>query len=120
MTAAKATVSWSGRHAVVAMPPEIDMSNSAQLGDLLSEVISEEPDLITADLTGTMFCDSAGIHAIVRANQQARTHGAELRLAVGQARVIRVLELTGLDRLMPVYRDVQQSLSQPSDGTGAR
>jgi anti-sigma B factor antagonist len=98
---------------VVILPDEIDITNSGEVCDLLLSVIRQDPDTITADLARTTFCDSAGIHAIVRANRQARSRGAELRLAVGQSPVNRVLELSGLDQVMPVYRDVQQSRDTP-------
>ena len=113
MTGAQPAVSWAGRHVVVILPDEIDITNSGEVCDLLLSVIRQDPDTITADLARTKFCDSAGIHAIVRANRQARSRGAELRLAVGQSPVNRVLELTGLDQVMPVYRDVQQSRDTP-------
>lgn len=113
MTAAEPAVSWSGRHAVVVLPAEIDISNSGEVCALLLSVIRQDPEMITADLARTTFCDSAGIHAIVRANRQARSRGAELRLAVGESRVTRILELSGLDRVIPVYRDVHQSRNTP-------
>ena len=94
---------------MVRLPTEIDISNSGEVCDLLMSVIRQNPDVITADLAHTTFCDSAGIHAIVRANRQARSRGAELRLAVGRSPVRRILELTGLDQVMPVCRDVPQS-----------
>jgi anti-sigma B factor antagonist len=113
VTGAQPAVSWSGRHAVVILPGEIDITNSGEVCALLLSVIRQDPDTITADLAHTTFCDSAGIHAIVRANRQARSRGAELRLVIGESPVNRVLELTGLDQIMPVYRDVQQSRDTP-------
>jgi anti-sigma B factor antagonist len=113
VTGADPAISWSGRHAVVIMPSEIDISNSGEVCDLLLSVIRQDPDTITADLTRTTFCDSAGIHAIVRVNRQARSRGAELRLAVGGSRVARVLELTGLDRIIPVYPSAAESRHTP-------
>ena len=41
-------MSRSGRHAVVTMLTEIDMSNPARLSDLLSALIDQDPDTITA------------------------------------------------------------------------
>lgn len=123
MTQAETDVRWSGRHAVVTMPAELDMANCAETYAVLSAVISQDADLITADLTGTTFCDSAGIHQIVRAHRRARGRGAELRLAVGESPVNRVLELTGLGQIMPVYHDVQESLAtsrtRPDSGRDA-
>ncbi len=110
-------VRWSGRHAVVAMPVEIDVTNSAGVDSLLAAVAAERPEVITADMTATNFCDSSGIHALARAHQLAAANGGELRLAVGASPARRVLQLTGLDQVLPVFADVQQSLATPRDAS---
>lgn len=116
MTGQQLHVSWSGRHAVVTMPEEIDLGNSGSVGEQLNAVAGRSPDLITADLTGTVFCDSAGVYVLTRAYELVSANGGELRLALGDSPVARIFELTGLDRLMPVYRDVQQSRDTPRAG----
>src|SRR6202012_2573695 len=116
MTTGELAVRWSGRHVVVTMPTEIDAANSAAVTGQLSAVLSEHPDLITADLTRTRFCDSAGVQAIARAAEQSAASGSELRIALGDSPVARVFQLTGLDQVMRVYHDVKQSLDTPRSG----
>ena len=106
-------VRWSGRHAVVTMPEEIDVTNAPGLAAALAAVSGHSPEVITADLTATSFCDSAGIEALARASQLSGASGAELRLALGGSPVARILQLTGLDAVMPLYRDVGHSLATP-------
>jgi anti-anti-sigma factor len=110
MTAPDQDVRWSGRHAIVTMPDEIDLTNSGDLYGLLAAVIAQSPQTVTVDLTSTTFCDSAGIGVLARAHQLATTDGAELRIALGHSPVTRIIQLTGLDQIMPVYPDVQHSL----------
>jgi anti-anti-sigma factor len=104
-------VRWSGRHAVVTMPGEIDVTNAPGLAALLTTVAGQFPEAITADLTTTVFCDSAGVEVLTRASELAASRGAEFRLALGDSPVARILELTGLDALMPLYQDVEHSLA---------
>jgi sigma-B regulation protein RsbU (phosphoserine phosphatase) len=111
-------VRWSGRHAVVTMPEEIDVTNAPGLAAALAAVSGQSPEVITADLTATSFCDSAGIEALARASQLAATSGAELRLALGDSPVARILQLTGLDAVLPLYRDVGHSLATPPGPAG--
>ncbi|HEY8043937.1 MAG TPA: STAS domain-containing protein [Streptosporangiaceae bacterium] len=113
MTGQEFHVSWSGRHAVVTMPEEIDLGNADDVGEQLTVVAGQSPDLVTADLTGTVFCDSAGVYVLTRAHELVAEHGGELRLALGDSPVARIFQLTGLDKIMPVYRDVQQSRATP-------
>jgi anti-anti-sigma factor len=66
-----------------------------------------------------VFCDSTGIRALALARERAAGAGTELRLAVGDSPVRRMLQLTGLDQLMPCYRDARHSLATPRDQPGA-
>jgi anti-anti-sigma factor len=100
------------------MPEEIDLGNSRDVDEQLNAVASQSPDLITADLTGTVFCDSAGVYVLTRAHELVTANGGELRLALGDSPVGRIFELTGLDQLMPVYRNVQQSRDAPRAEAG--
>jgi anti-sigma B factor antagonist len=109
-------ITWSGRHAIVTMPAEIDLINAGHVGDQLSALLSGSPDVVTVDMTATTFCDSAGIREFARAHRQAAVSGAELRLAVGDSPVRRILQLTGLDQVLPLYDDVRQSLTAPVAG----
>jgi anti-anti-sigma regulatory factor len=48
------------------MPAEMDLTNSSGVRDLLAAAASQSPEVITADMTATTFCDSAGVHALAR------------------------------------------------------
>jgi anti-anti-sigma factor len=115
-TAQRRDVHWSGRHATVTMPAELDITNSSEVSELLAAVAAQAPDVITADLTGTTFCDSAGAYAIARASELAAARGSELRLALGGSPAARIFQLIGFDQIVPIYPDVQQSLDIPPAG----
>jgi anti-anti-sigma factor len=86
------------------------------VSELLAAVAAQAPDVITADLTGTTFCDSAGAYAIARASELAAARGSELRLALGGSPAARIFQLIGFDQIVPIYPDVQQSLDIPPAG----
>ena len=110
-TALQRGVRWSGRHAVVAMPTEMDITNAADISDLLAAVAGQSPEVITVDMTATVFCDSSGVHALARAHELAHAGGSELRLALGGSPTARIVQLLGLDQVVPAYRDVEESLA---------
>ncbi len=117
MTAPDQDVRWSGPHAIVTMPDEIDLTNSADLNERLAGVIAQAPETVTVDMTATTFCDSAGINVLARAHELAAANGGELRIALGRSPVARIIQLVGLDQIVPLYPDVQHSLDAgaPSD-----
>ena len=116
MTVWEGEVRWSGRHAVVSLPAEIDVVNTTEVQDVLIAVAAQSPEVMTVDLTATVFCDSAGVHTLARAHGLVAASGGELRLALGGSPVARIIQLIGLDEVVPVYSDVQQSLETPRTG----
>jgi anti-sigma B factor antagonist len=95
------------------MPTEMDITNASGVSDLLAAVAGESPEVITADMTATLFCDSSGVNALARAHELAAASGSDLRLALGDSPAARIIQLIGLDQIVPVYRDVQESLATP-------
>jgi anti-sigma B factor antagonist len=98
------------------MPAEIDATNATGAEAFLFALIGQAPEFITADLTETTFCDSAGVRVLVVAHRCAMAAGLEFRLAVGESQVSRILDLTGVDQVVPVYHDVVASLAASSEG----
>lgn len=96
---------------VVVLPAEIDVTNSEQVHDQLVAALAPGVTTVIADLTSTSFCDSSGVHAILHAYEQAAVREIQLRLAVSSASSVRrVLQLTGIGRLMPVYSTLQEAM----------
>ena len=106
-------VLWAGPQAVVTLPREIDISNAGLISDTLLAVLNRGVSMLVADMTGTTFCACAGVGALVRAQQRAAANHARLRVATTTPTVLRVLALTGVDRLVPVYGTVADALAGP-------
>lgn len=96
---------------VVALPAEIDVTNSSQVYEQLVAALAPGADIVVADMMSTAFCDSSGVHAIIRAHEIAAARGISLRLAVSSATSVRrVLQLIGVARLVPVHESLQEAL----------
>ena len=113
--------SWSFRMAggvpVVTAPAEIDATTAGQLRAMLAEWAARGHATLVVDLTGTRFCDSAGLTALVRAYQQALVDHGDLRVVLpARGSVPRVFTLTGLDQLIPHFTALEQALAEVPDG----
>jgi len=104
-------VHWAGPRAVVALPAEVDISNADLVSDTLLAVLNRGVGTLVADMTGTTFCACAGVTALVRAQQRAAANRAEIRVAATTPVVLRVLALTGVDRVLPVFDTVGDALA---------
>jgi anti-sigma B factor antagonist len=112
-------VDWAHPVAVVTMPDEIDIANAEDIRDTLLAVLNQGVTTLIVDLTGTAFCGCAGASAFARAHQRARASSGQVRLVVRTPIVRRLLAITGVDRLMPVFdslsaaRDADSSPGRP-------
>jgi anti-anti-sigma factor len=99
---------------VVAAPEEIDVSNADWLLAVLVEAACRGHGTFVVDMTGTRYCASAGLGALVRAYTRALAEGGELRLVVpASALVLRIFALTGIDQVIPNFADLDEAL-QPA------
>jgi anti-sigma B factor antagonist len=104
-------VLWIGQVAVVTLPVEIDVTNADAIREELLAVLNQSAVLLVADMSKTDFCDSSGVSALVRVFRHAATSATALRLVVTTPAVLRVLSITGVDRLVDVYPSVAASLA---------
>jgi anti-sigma B factor antagonist len=89
--------------AVVTLPAEVDISTSDLLRGVLLAAIDGGPAVLIVDMSATVFCDSAGLSALIVAHRQAGTAGTRLRLVATEPAVLRILSITGVDRLISLY-----------------
>ena len=108
---ARFPATWSGQAAVISAAGDVDLTNAGPLRDALLSAFNAGATAVVVDLTAATFLDSAGVAALVRASRRARTDGADLRVAAAESAVLRVLDLVGLDQLVPVYPSVEAALA---------
>ena len=104
-------VRWAGWQAVVELPEHIEVSNAGQIREQLLSVINRGATSLIADLTATISCDHSGAEALARAHQRADAAGTELRLVVTTQIVRRVLDISGLDRLVSIYPSLDAAIT---------
>jgi anti-sigma B factor antagonist len=107
---------------VVVAPAEIDITTADQLRAALLHAAGNRHLIVVVDMTGTLFCDSAGLHALTAAHMRAQADGGELRLVTpADGSVPRVLALTGIDRFIPCFGHLEEALpNRPAGRTRSR
>jgi anti-sigma B factor antagonist len=100
-----------GNWAIVALPAEVDMSNAERLREQLLAAIGEGATEVVADMSGTTFCDSSGVHALLQARKCAVGRGGGLHVVTASRSVLRLFDLLGLSTLVTVYPTVAAALS---------
>ncbi len=98
---------------VLTAPAEIDATTAGQLRAILLRWHTRGHTTMVVDLSGTQFCDSAGLGVLARTHKRALAEGGELRLVIpADGGVRRVFTVTGLDRFIPYSATLGQALAQ--------
>ena len=103
-------VEHRGRTTVVSIGDEVDDYTAPALRARLLELADGEHDVVV-DLAGAPLLTSTALSALQAGFQQQRRHGRSFLLVNPTPHVRKVLEITGLDRLWPVFRSLDQALA---------
>ena len=80
---------------------ELDLATGEAVERELERVEATDTAAIIVDLSGLEFMDSSGVRLMLIANARSRADANRLTLLRGPAAVQRVLELSGVERLLP-------------------
>lgn len=96
---------------VVALEGELDLAARPELEGELERLQDRRPHRIVADLTATTFVDVATLSLLETAQDRLRAVRGELRLVCNDRHTLKILGLTGLDRVLEVFETIAQALS---------
>lgn len=96
---------------VLILAGEADLTALAQLNRALDTQIQAGARLLTVDLSGLEFADSATVAALAMADRTLRGQGRQMELLRPHPAVARILELTGADQVLTVR-------GEPASGPG--
>lgn len=99
---------------IAELPDEIDVTNCDAVEAGLLAAVSA-PGLVIADMTGTAYCDSAGMRMLLAVFDGAYLSGSGFRVAVRPGTsVARMMGLLGMHRILSIHESVEAAL--PADG----
>jgi anti-sigma B factor antagonist len=96
---------------VVRVAGEVDMSHEEELRSELRAAVEADTNGIVVDLTQCEFIDSSAIRALLLSREEKnRNPGSQgLAVAASSDQILRILEVMGLDKILPVEPTVDQA-----------
>jgi anti-sigma B factor antagonist len=105
---------------LVAVGGELDMKAAPELRGTIDRAFDGSVSLLVVDLTETTFIDSTAIGVLVAVHKRLTESGGSLELACTEPNLLRVFELTALDRLLSIHPSRDDALAAvASAGSGA-
>jgi len=96
---------------VVKLSGECDLATAPQLQETLAPMKGPDVNELIVDLGGLEFMDSTGLGVLVGALKRMRESGGSFKIAGARGAVQRVLQVSGLDRIIPQFPDVEAACS---------
>lgn len=104
-------IKLEGKYAVVCLQGEIDLHSSPEARKLILGCLQDgKPTLV--DLDQVAYIDSSGVASLVEGFQFARERKLDFGLVGVSTAALNVLKLARLDKVFPIYANVQARLAQ--------
>ncbi|MQS06481.1 STAS domain-containing protein [Streptomyces alkaliphilus] len=104
---------------ILAVRGELDFHSAELFHRTLRELTHNPGEVLVIDLDGLEFCDSSGITGFITARHRAVDAGARVALVNVPAHTARVLNIMGLDGILPAHPTVEAALDDGTRPTGA-
>jgi anti-sigma B factor antagonist len=101
---------------VVSVTGEVDAFTSPSLEQELEWVLGDGASNAVVDLGDVAFIDSTALRVLLGALPKFSSRGGTLVLVSDDRRVLRTLEITGLDRKFTVESKLAEAIAQFADG----
>lgn len=92
----------AGAWTVLQVSGELDLHTAPALRDRISELLDGGTTKLAIDLAQVGFMDSSSLGVLVAALKRIRASGGDLALVGVNGSPLKVLALTGIDRMMPM------------------
>jgi anti-sigma B factor antagonist len=97
---------------VVAASGELDLGSVEPLERALGAIFERGGRRVVVDLSGVSFIDSVALGALVREAKRIRANGGTCVVVADDPRILRVFEITGLDRMFGIERSLAEGVDR--------
>ena len=104
-------------YTIVTPQGEVDLSTVESFRAVLNELFIQGRSHLLVDLDQTTFLDSLGFGALVGARRRAYALNGSLGIVCSNERILRLFEITALDRVFLITKTVQLHPSRGTTGT---
>ena len=91
-----------GTH-VIALAGEVDLYTAPELKQELLNAIGDGAKEVVVDFSETTFIDSTTLGVLVGGVKRLRPNGGRLSIVCSDPNITKIFEITGLDRVFPIY-----------------
>ena len=96
---------------IVEVGGEIDVYTAPRLREQLVDLVADGKYHLVVDMERVDFLDSTGLGVLVGGLKRVRAHDGSLRLVCTQERILKIFDITGLDKVFGLHQSVAQAIA---------
>ena len=96
---------------VISLSGEVDLYTAPEFKQQLLDVIGEGARDVLVDLSATTFVDSTTLGVLVGGVKRLRANDGQLSLVCSDRNIVKIFEITGLDRVFPIFPTRDEALA---------
>ncbi|HYZ77128.1 MAG TPA: STAS domain-containing protein [Gaiellaceae bacterium] len=104
---------------VVSVAGELDIATAGRLREELERAIGRGARRVIVDLIGLTFIDSVALGVLTEGARRLRADGGVCVVVSQDPRILRVFEITGLDRVFRIERSLAEAVEEVIGGLAA-
>jgi len=101
---------------VIELGGEVDLYTAPEFKERLVQVIEDGKKRLVVDLSKATFIDSTTLGVLVGGVKRLRPTGGSLSLVCTDQNISKIFEITGLDRVFPIYKSRDEALAGAAAG----
>ncbi len=105
---------------VISLSGEVDLYTAPEFKQQLLEVVGQGGKSVLVDLTNTTFIDSTTLGVLVGGVKRLRPNGGQLTLVCNDRNITKIFEITGLDKVFPIYETRAEAVANLGSPDGAQ
>jgi anti-sigma B factor antagonist len=102
--------------AVLTLRGEIDVYTAPRMRQAIVDLVDGGSLNIVVDMGQVDFLDSTGLGVLVEGLKRVRTRNGNLSIVVTQDKILKIFDITGLNKAFPIYGSLEDALKEPVAG----
>jgi anti-sigma B factor antagonist len=102
--------------AVLTLRGEIDVYTAPRMRQAIVDLVDAGSLNIVVDMQKVDFLDSTGLGVLVEGLKRVRTRNGNLSIVVTQDKILKIFDITGLNKAFPIHGSLEDALKEPVPG----
>jgi anti-sigma B factor antagonist len=102
---------------VLTLRGEIDVYTAPQMRQAIVDLVDGGVTNVIVDMAQVDFLDSTGLGVLVEGLKRINSKDGTLSIVATQGRILKIFDITGLDRAFAIHASVEEALADAPQGT---